>query len=405
MICDREKLNVLFLEDLYEDVELVHQKLLDDMGCPVILDNAANKEEYLRLLKCNTYDVILADYTLPGYNAMAALEEAKTLCPKVPFICVSGTIGEELAVDMLINGATDYVLKDRLNRLSFAIVRALESAKNKSDKKQAEDEAQRSAIRAEEFKKENQLITDYFLNLSHEFKTPISIIMLALEMMEYHLAQNVLSRDDIAQNTATIKLNTYRLSRLVGNLLDITKIDAGFMTPCWENTDIVQFLCKLVQSMERYTADRGIAISFRSIAETKLIRTDTQIMERILLNLISNAIKHTPRGGNIQIIYRETEDKYRISVLDNGEGIPDDKREIIFNRFRQVDTSFTRANGGCGIGLALTKSLAEIMGGLFCWKARPMKAVRSLSNFLFTKRTGACNCQSPERWISMCASR
>lgn len=371
MMRDRVKLTVLLLEDLNEDVEIVHQKLTDDMGCPVILDNAANKEEYLRLLTGNTYDVILADYTLPGYNAMAALDAAKALCPKTPFVCVSGTIGEELAVEMLINGAADYVLKDRLNRLSFAIVRALENAKNKSDKKLAEDEAQRSATQAEEYKKQNQLITDYFLNLSHEFKTPISIIMLALEMLDIYLAQEKLSREDIAQNSATIKLNTYRLSRLVGNLLDITKIDAGFMTPCWENADIVQFLCKLAQSMERYTAKKGISISFQSIAETKLIRTDSQMIERILLNLISNAIKHTPRGGNIQIMYREAEDKFTISVQDNGEGIPDDKKEIIFNRFRQVDTSFTRANGGCGIGLALVKSLAEIMGGRILLESKP----------------------------------
>lgn len=266
-------------------------------------------------------------------------------------------------MDMLINGATDYILKDRLNRLSFAIARAMESAKNKSDKKAAEDKAQHSATQAEEFKKQNQLITDYFMNLSHEFKTPISIIMLALEMMDIYLAQETLCRNDIAQNTTTIKLNTYRLSRLVGNLLDITKIDAGFMTPCFESIDIVQFLCKLVASMEKYTAKRGISISFQSIAETKLIRTDSQVIERILLNLISNAIKHTQSGGNIQIRYRETEDMFTISVIDNGEGIPDDKKEIIFNRFRQVDTSFTRANGGCGIGLALVKSLAEIMGG------------------------------------------
>jgi signal transduction histidine kinase len=123
--------------------------------------------------------------------------------------------------------------------------------------------------------------------------------------------------------------------------------------------------------MERYTAKKGITISFQSIAETKLIRTDSQMIERILLNLISNAIKHTPRGGNILIRYQETEDKYIIEVLDNGEGIPDDKKEIIFSRFRQVDTSFTRANGGCGIGLALTKALTEIMGGRILLESKP----------------------------------
>ena len=363
MMRERGELRVLFLEDFHKDVEIVHQKLKDDLGCPVILDNAATKEDYLHFIEINQYDAILADYTLPGYNAIAALDSAKAICPTTPFICVSGTIGEEHAVEMLIQGAADYVLKDRLNRLSFAVLRALENAKNKRDKKQAEDYAQRSAKQAEILKKQNELIIDYFLNLSHEFKTPISIMMLALDMMDYYLEQAEISRDGISQNAAAIKKNTYRLSRLIGNLLDITKIEAGFMKPCWENIDIVEYLRDLVKSMEQYVANKELTICFQSNSATNLVRTDSQMIERIVLNLISNAIKHTPKGGSIQIEYLATEEKHLISVLDNGEGIPDDKKEIIFNRFRQVDTSFTRANEGCGLGLTIAKALVEKLGG------------------------------------------
>lgn len=349
MMNEIDHLQVLFLEDMEKDVEIVHQKLMDDLACPVYLDSTATEEAYLNLIKTNTYDVILADYTLPGYNAWAALKAARSLCPETPFICVSGTVGEENAVEMLKQGATDYVLKDRPNRLTFAILRALESSQREKDKKR---------------------IKDYFVNMSHELKTPLSIQMISLDMMNLYLKGESFDKDQLLQCMETIRQNTFRLSRLVGNLLDITRLDAGFMAPNLANIDIVRLLCGLTKSMRCYTAAKGLNISFSSTAASQCVRTDPQLIERIMLNLISNAIKHTPRGGNIHIQYEEKQDKFVISVIDNGEGIPDDQQEIIFERFRQVDTAFTRANGGSGIGLNLVKAFAEILGGRITLKSK-----------------------------------
>lgn len=123
-------LNVLSLEDTLKDAELL-QEMLVDAGYRVNMDVAAQEKEYISFLKNGNYHLILADYTLPGFNGSAALKLALELQPEVPFICVSGTIGEDTAVELLKQGATDYVLKDRLGRLAFAVKRALEGIEHK----------------------------------------------------------------------------------------------------------------------------------------------------------------------------------------------------------------------------------------------------------------------------------
>ena len=132
MTLGKEKLVVLLLEDSKRDIEIVHQLLQDDFHCPVLLDSARNKDEYVHFIKTKQYDVILADYTLPSFNAVDALLLAIAVCPETPFICVSGTIGEDVAVELLKQGATDYVLKDRLGRLSFAVSRAIAEVAEKA---------------------------------------------------------------------------------------------------------------------------------------------------------------------------------------------------------------------------------------------------------------------------------
>ena len=125
-------LNVLCLEDVLKDAELLSE-MLTGAGYQVSMDIAAGEKPYLSYLKSRKYNLILSDYTLPGFNALAALKLAQQLQPEVPFICVSGTIGEDTAVEMLKLGATDYVLKDRMGRLVFAVQRALEGVEQQKE--------------------------------------------------------------------------------------------------------------------------------------------------------------------------------------------------------------------------------------------------------------------------------
>jgi PAS domain S-box-containing protein len=131
-------LKVLLLEDLPRDIEIIHE-LLVDSGYDLNMDCTDKEKEFISMLRGREYDIILADFKLPGFDAFTALRWSKDICPDVPFICVSGTIGEETAVEVLKQGAIDYVLKDRMGRLPFAIKRALAEAKEMEKRKRAEE--------------------------------------------------------------------------------------------------------------------------------------------------------------------------------------------------------------------------------------------------------------------------
>ena len=162
MTLEKDELLVLFLEDSKRDIEIIHQILLDDFFCPVYLDLAGTEEEFIRCIGNKKYDVILADYTLPSFNAEEALKLANSICPDIPFICVSGTIGEDVAVELLHQGAADYVLKDRMGRLSFSITRAIDQAKEAEEKKKAEQKLKQLL----EFQESILRLSNSFINIS-----------------------------------------------------------------------------------------------------------------------------------------------------------------------------------------------------------------------------------------------
>jgi two-component sensor histidine kinase/DNA-binding response OmpR family regulator len=145
-------LKILHLEDSLPDAELIRE-LLIDAKLDMSIDCVETEQEFEALLRSNQYDLILADFQLPGFDAFGALKWANEICPEVPFICISGSIGEEAAVWLMKQGAVDYVMKDRLKRLPSSIERALDEAEEKELRKQAEE-----ALRTSEAQLSNAMV-------------------------------------------------------------------------------------------------------------------------------------------------------------------------------------------------------------------------------------------------------
>ena len=130
----KNNLKVLYLEDSPQDIEMLRELLLAS-DFELEMDCTESEKGFVNMLRNNKYDVILADFKLPGFDGFAALRWAVEICPAIPVIIVSGTIGEETAVELIKLGATDYILKDRLKRLPSAIKRAIEEVKKKAANK------------------------------------------------------------------------------------------------------------------------------------------------------------------------------------------------------------------------------------------------------------------------------
>ena len=219
-------------------------------------------------------------------------------------------------------------------------------------------------IKYKEIKEIEKAKSQFFANLSHEIKTPINIIYSCIQLLEVNKINGEKALSDAYNKyDNTLKQNCYRLLRLVNNLVDMTKIDSGYMKLIFINCEIVSLVEDITLSIIPYVESKNINIVFDTYIEELEIRCDPESMERVILNLLSNAIKFTNNDGNISVIV-EADDKYVfIRVKDDGIGISKDIREDIFSRFVQEDKSLNRKNEGSGIGLALVKSLVELHDG------------------------------------------
>ena len=211
----------------------------------------------------------------------------------------------------------------------------------------------------------DQLKSEFFSNISHEFRTPINVILGTLQLIELkHISQSApISSDMLKKHTKIMKQNCYRLLKLTNNLIDVTKLEAGYFEINLNNYNIVQVVEDITLSVDEYIENMGITLEFDTNTEEMIMAIDADMIERIMLNLLSNAIKFTPRGGTIAVHVKSKGESIDISVRDTGAGIPADRINIIFERFRQVNSSLTRNHEGSGIGLSLVKNLVKLHGG------------------------------------------
>lgn len=209
----------------------------------------------------------------------------------------------------------------------------------------------------------DKLKTDFFSNISHELKTPLNLIFSALQIIELKNNSYKQKQGSVEKYTNIMRQNCYRLLRIIENLIDITKIDAGYFFIQRNNKDVVNVVENIVLSVVDYVESKGMSIIFDTEVEEKIMAFDPDAMERIILNLLSNAIKFTPSGGSIEVNIYDKVDSIIISVKDTGLGIPTEKQSLIFNKFVQVDKSLSRNREGSGIGLSLVKELVTLHGG------------------------------------------
>lgn len=221
----------------------------------------------------------------------------------------------------------------------------------------------------------NNMQRDFFTNLSHELKTPINLIFGTVQLMESKVKNNITNIKEIgfSKHSQVLKQNCFRMLKLISNLIDITKIDTGYLKLNLKNSNIISIVEDITLSTVEYVESKGISLVFDTDIEEKVMAIDGNMIERIVLNLLSNAIKFTDDGGEIKVQLIDKEDKVLISVKDTGVGIPKEKLDEIFSRFAQVEKTLARNMGGSGIGLSLVHSLVKMHGGVIFAVSEPGK--------------------------------
>jgi signal transduction histidine kinase/PAS domain-containing protein len=206
---------------------------------------------------------------------------------------------------------------------------------------------------------------EFLANISHELKTPLNVIYSTIQLFNVYCKSGSLdqNKDSVFRYINSMMQNCYRLSKLINNIVDLSKIEAGFFELILSNNNIVEVVEEIVMSVTPYTDIKGLNIIFDTDIEEKIIACDPEKIERILLNLISNAIKFSDVGNEIFVNIKEKNQFIEISIKDNGIGIEHNQLDMIFNRFKQVDKSLSRNAEGTGIGLSLVKAIVEMHQG------------------------------------------
>ncbi|MGL4989864.1 MAG: ATP-binding protein [Sarcina sp.] len=219
----------------------------------------------------------------------------------------------------------------------------------------------------EKLEQYTQIKTEFFANLSHEFRTPLNLILSAIKMKdiyrENYKNNGSLNLEKHEYYSKVIKQNTLRLIKLVNNIIDISKYETNYLQVNLESCNIISFIENIVLSVNEFAKEKNLTLIFDTNIEECIIETDLDKMERIILNLLSNSVKFTPSGGKILVNIISNENELEIYVSDTGIGIPNEKREFIFERFFQVDKSISRNREGSGIGLSLVKAFVEVLNG------------------------------------------
>ncbi|WP_202710841.1 PAS domain-containing sensor histidine kinase [Sporosalibacterium faouarense] len=211
----------------------------------------------------------------------------------------------------------------------------------------------------------DNLKTEFFANISHELKTPLNIILGGIQLVGNKNDSNTNCRNynSYKKNLKMMRQNCLRLLRLINNLIDITKLDTGYLKLERKNYDLIQVVENITLSVVEYAKNNGITIIFDTNIEERIMSFDIDKIERVMLNLLSNSIKFSKDEGNIEVNIQDIDNYVLITVKDDGIGIPPDKLDSIFERFRRVDPLMTRKNEGSGIGLSLVKSIVEAHEG------------------------------------------
>ena len=345
-------LRLLHLEDDPVDAELITTTLIEG-GIPCQSQLVDTRQAFVAALKEGRMDLILADYSIPGFDGMTALILARQHRPDVPFLFVSATIGEELAIDAMHQGATDYVLKQRLGRLVPSVQRALRELDDRAERKRAEEALRQSEKQFRQSQK-MEAVGRLAGGIAHDFNNLLTVIMGYSQILLTELGPQHPLRGKIEE---TLKAGG-KAASLIRQLLTFSSKQSTDPKVLSLNTAVTS-----LENMLRRLIGEDVQFVIKLDPKNGRLRADQTQLEQVLVNLVVNARDAMPKGGTITIETAQVEltrspvyhiaplqpgSYVRLAVSDTGCGMDLKTQSHIFEPF------FTTKEEGKGTGLGLS---------------------------------------------------
>jgi signal transduction histidine kinase len=349
-------LRVLLVDDSEQDSILLLRELNNAGFDPVYLrvDTAEGLE---RALAEGSWEIVLCDYIMPGFSGPAALKLLRRKGLDLPFIVVSGQIGEDTAVEAMRAGAHDYIMKGNLKRLGPAIKREIAEAESRRQRRKAEEDLRAKEEELNLARKMDKIKDEFIGMVSHELKTPLTVIIGAItvagdERVPKKEARELI-HDAIAQAEA--------LGNIVDNLLELSRQQANRLILQTRPIDIGEIARSVILKLKERSSIHHLQEDVPPSLPRVLV--DPLRAERILYNLVDNAIKYSPKGGEVRIFGRPEGDYLLMGVSDQGPGISREDQTRLFQSFERLGTKATGGIQGTGLGLRVCRILVEAHGG------------------------------------------
>jgi signal transduction histidine kinase len=347
-------LHILHLEDNPKDAKLV-QSTLEAGGIACTTTRVQTRDDLISALERGGIDLILSDFSLAAFDGLSAAALVRTRWAAIPLIIVSGTPGEEGAIDSFKSGATDYVLKEHLSRLVPAVGRALQEVEAAAKCRRLETHL----IEAQKIEAIGRLSS----GMAHEFSNILAVIVGYNDLITATLGQE----SPLRKYTEEIRQASNRAAGLTRQLLVFSRkqlVQPSIIDP----NDAIQELNKII----RRVIDEKISITIVAGRQTGRVKVDSGYLIQVLLNLVFNARDAMPDGGRLAIETKEltldqeyaaahpgtTSGRYAmLSVADTGTGMTDEVKARLFEAF------FTTKPSGTGLGLASCQTIVQEAGG------------------------------------------
>lgn len=345
------QLSVLHIEDNNLDAELV-AKALRKGGFSISVAVVQNEADFEREIRLHPPDVVLADYNLPQWKGMEALEVLKREALDIPLILVSGALGDVTAVECIKRGATDYVLKDSLARLPEAIRRALQEKHLLRLRRRAEEDLAKKAV---ELARSNADLEQFAYIASHDLQEPLRMVAAYTQLIAERYRGKL---DDNADKFIGYACEgALRMQTLINDLLAFSRIGRTGVKAGRVNCDAA--MAEVLLNLGPAIRDCGATVSYAPLPE---VLADSSQMTQVFQNLIGNAIKFRGKEPPEILVQAEKAGQdWLFTVSDNGIGIAPESAENIFVAFQRLHTRTEYP--GNGIGLSICKKIIERNGG------------------------------------------
>ena len=335
-------LQILLLEDQSIDADLI-LTLLRRSEFEFRHKIVNERKKFTKTLSSFRPDIILSDFNLPDFDGFEALQIAKKLTPGIPFIIVSGAIGEEMAVDLMKKGATDFVLKDNLTRLPLVVRRAVREAEER--RVRLEVEGRLEAV--------NKELETFMYKASHSLKGPTTTIRGIL-----NLANQNITDGEGAEFLEMMAKSLGKLENTLEELIRVTLIRQGIISIT--KVDLADVIDEVISKAERLPNYQYVNFNY-NIGDNIDFHSDSDLVTTIIEKIVENSINYVKedKSAFVNVDIDSNNEDLKIEITDNSAGIPKDLHSKVFEMFYRG----TQRSPGAGLGLYIVKSATQALGG------------------------------------------